>query len=103
MSTTLLRARQMSLALLVIAVVDHGNLTIECSGSRPNSSGLLRMGRDLMRRSGWGDMVNASANVQVTLSRSDLSRLPNDGVAYPADDCIGAARACSGRFHREER
>jgi hypothetical protein len=52
MSNTILRARQMSLALLVIAVVDHGSLTIECSGSRPNSSGLLRLGRDLMRRSG---------------------------------------------------
>jgi hypothetical protein len=51
MSAVVLRARQMSLALLVMAVVDHGSLTIECSGSRPNTSGLMRLGRDLMRRS----------------------------------------------------
>jgi len=52
MSKLIFRARQMSLALLVVAVVDHGNFTIECSGSRPNSSGLVRLGRDLVRRSG---------------------------------------------------
>jgi hypothetical protein len=51
MCTALLRARQMSLALLVVGVIDHGSLSIDCSGATPNSLGLLRLGRDLMRRS----------------------------------------------------
>jgi len=50
MNSTLIFARRMSLALLVIAVVEHGNLKIDSSGSRPNTSGLTRLGRDLLRR-----------------------------------------------------
>jgi hypothetical protein len=42
----------MSLALLVIAVVEHGHLNVDYSGASPNSSGLLRLGRDLLRRAG---------------------------------------------------
>lgn len=52
MKTTILRARQMSLALLVVAVIDHGNLCVDCSGATPGSSGLVRLGRDLTRRAG---------------------------------------------------
>jgi hypothetical protein len=47
----------MSLALLVAGVIDHGSLSIDCSGATPNSSGLVRLGRDLMRRSGGDNMV----------------------------------------------
>ena len=42
----------MSLALIVIAVVNHGHLQVDLSGARPGSSGLMRLGRDLMRRAG---------------------------------------------------
>jgi hypothetical protein len=42
----------MSLALLVIAVIDNGCLNVDCSGATPSSSGLVRLGRDLMRRAG---------------------------------------------------
>jgi hypothetical protein len=52
MSNPILRARQMSLALLVIGVIDHGSLNRDGSGALPNSSGLLRLGREFMRRSG---------------------------------------------------
>jgi hypothetical protein len=52
MNTTFLRAREMSLALIVIAVVNHGHLQADLSGARPGSSGLMRLGRDLMRRAG---------------------------------------------------
>jgi hypothetical protein len=52
MNTTMLRAREISLALIVIAVVNHGNLQTDYSGARPGSSGLMRLGRDLMRRAG---------------------------------------------------
>jgi len=47
----------MSLALLVVGVIDHGSLSIDCSGATPNSLGLLRLGRDLMRRSGGDNKV----------------------------------------------
>ena len=40
----------MSLALLVAAVIDHGHLQSDFSGASPGSSGLTRLGRDLMRR-----------------------------------------------------
>jgi hypothetical protein len=50
MSNALHRAREMSLALLVIAVIDNGFLNVDYSGATPNSSGLVRLGRDLMRR-----------------------------------------------------
>jgi hypothetical protein len=56
MNSMVLRARQMSLALLVMAVIDHGHLQTDCSGATPGSSGLMRLGRDLMRRAG-GDAV----------------------------------------------
>jgi hypothetical protein len=48
----ILRAREMSLALLVVAVIDHGHLQADYSGATPHSSGLMRLGRDLMRRAG---------------------------------------------------
>jgi hypothetical protein len=49
---SLFHARQMSLALLVIAVVEHGHMNPDYTGASPNSSGLLRLGRELLRRSG---------------------------------------------------
>jgi hypothetical protein len=52
MNTMLVRARRMSLALIIIAVIDHGGLHTDYSGAAPSSSGLLRLGRDLMRLAG---------------------------------------------------
>jgi hypothetical protein len=52
MNSLVFRARQMSLALLVVAVVDHGHMQTDYSGSAPQSWGLLRLGRDIMRRAG---------------------------------------------------
>jgi hypothetical protein len=54
MNSVIFRARQMSLALLVVAVVDHGHMQTDYSGSTPQSWGLLRLGRDIMRRGGCG-------------------------------------------------
>ncbi len=67
MNTTILRAREMSLALIVTAVVNHGHLEADYSGARPGSSGLMRLGRDLMRRAGTEktvDVAPAELNVQ---------------------------------------
>jgi len=64
MNSLIFRARQISLALLVVAVVDHGHLQTDYSGSTPQSWGLLRLGRDIMRRAGYGfdaeNVVSAS-------------------------------------------
>lgn len=54
MNSLIYRARQASLALLVVAVVDHGHLQTDYSGSTPQSWGLLRLGRDILRRAGGG-------------------------------------------------
>jgi hypothetical protein len=59
---TLLRARQMSLALLIIAVVDHGHLQADYSGATPSTSGLMRLGRDLMRRAGGESTIEVAAS-----------------------------------------
>lgn len=62
MNTMILRARQMSLALLVVAVVDHGHLQADYSGAAPSSSGLMRLGRDLMRRAAGESTAEVAAS-----------------------------------------
>jgi hypothetical protein len=62
MKISLYRARQLSLALLVVAVVDHGHMHNDYSGAAPNSSGLLRLGRDVLRRWGGGETGDAAGS-----------------------------------------
>jgi hypothetical protein len=50
MNAALFHARQMSLALLVMAVVEHGHLNAPDAGAGSSSSALLRLGRDFIRR-----------------------------------------------------
>jgi hypothetical protein len=69
MNTMILRARQMSLALIVVAVVDHGHLQADYSGATPSTSGLMRLGRDLMRR--------ASGEVTAEVAASDWASSRN--------------------------
>jgi hypothetical protein len=73
MNSMILRARQMSLALLVIAVVDHGHLQADYSGATPGSSGLMRLGRDLMRRAG-GEITAEIAASDRASSRNRRTR-----------------------------
>jgi len=67
MNSMVLRARQMSLALLVMVIIDCGHLQPDYSGATPGSSGLMRLGRDLMRRAG-GD-----STTEVTASQAKMS------------------------------
>ena len=46
------RARSLSLVLLVSALLNHGVFPTHDLGARPPTYGLLRLGRDLMRRTG---------------------------------------------------
>jgi hypothetical protein len=64
----------MSLALLVIAVVDHGHLQADYSGATPTTSGLMRLGRDLMRRTAGDIDVAVSASAISARSRRGRPR-----------------------------
>jgi hypothetical protein len=74
MNTLMLRARAMSLALLVVAVIDHGHLLSDYSGATPHSSGLMRLGRDLMRRAGWEITAEPAASDWIS-SRNRRTRV----------------------------
>jgi hypothetical protein len=65
MKISLYRARQLSLALLVVAVVDQGHLHNDYSGAAPRSSGLLRLGRDVQRRWSGSRFGEAAASSQM--------------------------------------
>jgi hypothetical protein len=52
MSTTLLRTRQINLALLVTAVVEHHQTPGSSAVWNANSSRLLRLGRELTQNAG---------------------------------------------------
>ena len=73
MNTMILHARQMSLALLVVAVIEHGHLQADYSGATPGSSGLTRLGRDLMRRAG-GEITAEVAASDWASSRNRRTR-----------------------------
>jgi hypothetical protein len=52
MQVSMPRAQHLSLALLIVAVVEFGHLHIDYSGARPGAFGLSRLERDLARRGG---------------------------------------------------
>jgi hypothetical protein len=79
MNTMILRARQMSLALLVVAVVDHGHLQADYSGATPGSSGLMRLGRDLMRRAVGESTVEEGASDRASSRNRRTRALTADG------------------------
>jgi len=45
------RVRQITLGLVVLAAVGHANLATDLTGRAPNTSGMTRLGRDLLRKS----------------------------------------------------
>jgi hypothetical protein len=45
------RGRQMTLGLVVLAAVGHANLAADLTGRAPNTCGMTRLGRDLLRKS----------------------------------------------------
>jgi len=45
------RARKITLGLAVLAAVGHANLATDLTGRTPNTSGMARLGRDLLRKS----------------------------------------------------
>jgi hypothetical protein len=49
MKTSLLHARHISLALLIIAAVENGHSHTDYSGASPSLLGLTRLERDLVR------------------------------------------------------
>jgi hypothetical protein len=49
MSNSSRRLRQTTLGLVVLAAVAHANLAADLTGRAPNSFGMTRLGRDLLR------------------------------------------------------
>ncbi len=83
MKTSMFRARQISLALLVAAVVEHGHLQADYTGANPNSSGLLRLGRELLRR--------REETRELVAGMKGLSRGPRRGAGDSAHHSADAA------------
>ena len=50
MQASMLLARQLSLALLIIVLAEHGHMRVDQSGAHFGSMGLTRLERDLSRR-----------------------------------------------------
>jgi hypothetical protein len=73
METKLQFARRYGMALLVALVVAHGNLTADLSGRAPNSSGMIRLERDLTRRSGT-EQIRAQNASEWVASRNRRGR-----------------------------
>jgi hypothetical protein len=51
MSNSSRRFRQVVLGLVVLAAIAHANLAADLTGRAPNTSGMTRLGRDLLRKS----------------------------------------------------
>lgn len=80
MNTLILRARHVSLALLIAAVVVHGHLQAADSSAAPGSSGLTRLNRDLMRLAGSGNSWEVAASERDS-SRHRRGRAQIDGAS----------------------
>jgi hypothetical protein len=74
MNSATIRARQLSLALLIIGVIDQGHLRSDFAGTRPTTSGLIRLGRDFVRRFGdkeYSESVGHAALTSVLRKRGE--------------------------------
>ena len=64
MNISLLRARQWSLALLLTGLLNSEHLLANHAGTVPQSAGLLRLGRDLMRRTGGSEAADKTETAE---------------------------------------
>jgi hypothetical protein len=69
MNITTNRARQIGLVLLLTGVLNQAHAVTNHGAGAPQSSGLLRLGRDLMRRTG-GEATGAEGTSEWISSRS---------------------------------
>src|SRR5258708_17183006 len=68
MNITLLRPRQWSLALLLVGLLNSEHLLADYAGTAAQSSGLLRLGRDLMRRTSGSEAAEQAAPMIANLA-----------------------------------
>jgi hypothetical protein len=57
--------RNLGLCLLLSAVVAHAQTQFDTAGTRPNSSGLTRITRDLVRKVAEAEMKPVAANSMI--------------------------------------
>jgi hypothetical protein len=62
MRATFIRVRQLSLAWLIIGVVVHGHMQTDFTGTCPQSSGLIRLGRDFVRKFAVKEYIEIANN-----------------------------------------
>jgi len=74
MNITTNRARQIGLVLLLTGVLNQAHLLTSHGAGTPQTSGLLRLGRDLLRRTGGGEATGAEGTPEWISSRSIRTR-----------------------------
>jgi len=57
--------RNLGLCLLLSAVVTHAETQLDTAGTRPNSCGLTRITRDLVRKTAGAEMKSMAANSMI--------------------------------------
>ncbi len=62
MTATFIRVRQLSLAWLIIGVMVHGHMQTDFTGTCPQSSGLIRLGRDFVRKFAVKEHIEVTIN-----------------------------------------
>jgi hypothetical protein len=75
MKTPLLRARQMSLTLLVLSALANAHVHADYSGANPTTSGLTRLQRDLFHRTTPITTADPNMFVSVRSRRFRISHL----------------------------
>jgi hypothetical protein len=68
MRATSIRVRQLSLAWLIIAVMVHGHMQTDFTGTCPQSSGLMRLGRDFVRKFAVKEYIEITSNSALAAS-----------------------------------
>jgi hypothetical protein len=74
MNISLAQARHVSLALLLAGLLNQAHILPTPAGTAVQSSGMLRLGRDLMRRTGGGEATGAEGTSEWISSRSIRTR-----------------------------
>jgi hypothetical protein len=62
MTAKFIRVRQLSLAWFIIGVMAQGHLQMDFTGTRPQSSGLIRLGRDFARKFAVKEYIEITSN-----------------------------------------
>lgn len=69
-TATSIRVRQIILAWLIIGVMAHGHMQTDFTGTSPQSSGLVRLGRDFVRKFAVKEHIENTSNAVLMRSQN---------------------------------